>query len=73
MEMADGLERKSDLPWQLDEGIRSDFPKFDLKTNEIETEISRQLLSSYPIFSDAVLVRDSFRCSSRDDGYPKSP
>lgn len=63
MEMADGLERKygfrkdvqSDLPWQLDEGIRSDFPKFDLKTNEMETEISRPLLSSYPIFSDAVL------------------
>ena len=81
MEMADGLERKcgfrkdvqSDLPWQLDEGIRSDFPYFDLKTNEIETKISRQLLSRYPIFSDAVLVRDIFRCSLRDDGCPKSP
>ena len=81
MEMADGLERKygfrkdvqSDLPWQLDEDIRSDFPKLDLKNSALEAKISQQLLSRYPIYSDAVLVRDSFRCSLRDEGCPKSP
>ena len=81
MEMADGPEKKygfrkdvqSDLPWQLDEGIRSDFPKLDLKNSALEAKINQQLLSSYPTYSDAVLVRDSFRCSLRDDGCPKSP
>ena len=81
MEMADGLEKKygfrkdvqSDLPWQLDEGIRSDFPKLDLKSDALEAKINEQLLSRYPTYSDAILVRDSFRCSLRDDGCPKSP
>ena len=80
MEMGYNLQRQyefrkdqSELPWQLDEGIRSAFPRLDLKNGALEAKISQQILSRYPIYSDAVLVRDAFRCFSLDNSCPKWP
>lgn len=62
---------KSDLPWQLDEGIRSRFSKIELVEGSLAQEIGQQMLSRHPIYSNAVLVRDYFRCFPRDDGCQK--
>lgn len=59
---------QSDLPWLLDGGIRSDFFKIELAKGSLAPEIGQQLLSRHPIYSNAVLVRDYFRCFPRDDG-----
>lgn len=57
-----------DLPLQLDEGIRSVFSKVELAQGSLAPELGRQLLSRHPIYTNAVLVRDYFRCFPRNDG-----
>ena len=59
---------QSDLPWQLDEGIRSNFSKIEVTKGSLAPEIGQQMLSRHPLYSNAVLVRDYFRCFPRDDG-----
>ena len=58
-----------DLPWQLDEGIRSVFSKVELAQASLAPKVGRQLLSRHPIYTNAVLVRDYFRCFPRNDGF----
>ncbi|KAF6228798.1 hypothetical protein HO173_011646 [Letharia columbiana] len=60
---------QSDLPWQLDEGIRSNFSKIEVTKGSLAPEIGQQMLSRHPFYSNAVLVRDYFRCFPRDDGF----
>lgn len=59
---------QSDLPWQLDEGIRSDFSKLEVAKGLLAPKIGQQLLSRHPVYSNAVLVRDYFRYIPRGDG-----
>lgn len=59
---------QSDLPWQLDESIRSEFSKLELANVSLAPRIGQQLLSRHLIYSNAVRVRDYFRCFPRDDG-----
>ena len=56
---------RSDMPWQLTEGIRSDLDEPDMYQIP---EFENQMLSQHGVYSKAVLVRDSFRCFSRNDG-----
>ena len=56
---------RSDMPWQLTEGIRSDLDELDM--HQIP-EFENQMLSQHGVYSKAVLVRDSFRCFGRADG-----
>ena len=56
---------RSDLPWQLTEGIRSDLDEPD--TFRIP-EFEDQMLSQHGVYSRATLVRDSFQCFPRHDG-----
>ena len=55
---------RSDMPWQLTDGIRSDLDEPDM--HQIP-EFENQMLSQHGIYSKAVLVRDSFRCFRRND------
>ena len=56
---------RSDLPWQLAESIRPDMDEPYLpRTIEFES----QTLSQHRVYSEAVLVRDSFQCFHRADG-----
>lgn len=61
-----------DVPWQLDEGIRSTFSKVELAQGPLAPKVGRQLLSRHPIYTNAVLVRDYFRCVPRSDGCQRS-
>ena len=49
----------SDLSWQLDDPVRSGL--FSMK-------VPKQSLPSYPPYSNALVVRDPFRCFTREDG-----
>ena len=56
---------RSDLPWQLTEGIRSDVDEPDM--HHIP-EFEKQMLSQHRVYSKVVVVRDSFQCFRRTDG-----
>ena len=64
---------QSDLPWQLDEGIRSNFSKLEVTKDLLAPKIGKQMLSRHPIYSEVVLVRDHFRYFPRTDGCLKIP
>ena len=59
----------SDLPWQLGEGIRSSYTKMEVAQNLLAPRVDQQMLSRHPVYSNAVLVRDHFRCFPHDDGF----
>ena len=59
-----GLVR-SDSPWQLTEGIRSELD--DPNMLHIP-EFENQILAQHGVYSKAVLVRDLFQCFRRNDG-----
>ncbi len=59
---------QSDLPWQLDEGIRSNYSKIELANGPLAPAIGQQLLSRHSDYSNVVLVRDYFRCFPREEG-----
>ena len=62
---------RSDLPWQLTEGIRSDVDEPDM---HYIPEFENQILSQHGVYSKAVVVRDSFQSFHRTDGMtPNSP
>ena len=56
---------RSDLPGQLTEGAGGTSSEPNMQPT---AEIDEQMLSRHKIYSDAVLVRDSFRCFLRRDG-----
>lgn len=62
---------RSNFPWQLTEGIRSDLD--DPNMLQIP-EFENQILAQHGVYSKAVLVRDMFQCFHRNDGMtPNSP
>ena len=62
---------RSDLPWQLTEGIRSDLDQVDMYQIP---EFENQMLSQHREYSGGFLVRDLFQCFHRNDGMtPISP
>ncbi|KAG8534270.1 uncharacterized protein KY384_001114 [Bacidia gigantensis] len=59
----------SDMPWQLSEGLSMGAmtPKFGLQA--ISRKVEDQILSMFPFYEDAQLVRDPFRAFHRGDGF----
>ncbi|KAL8788395.1 MAG: hypothetical protein Q9195_007313 [Heterodermia aff. obscurata] len=57
---------RTDLPWQLTEGIHSDLNQLDI--HQIP-EFEDQMLSQHGQYSKAALVRDWFQCLHRTDGF----
>lgn len=62
---------RSDLPWQLTEGIHSDLDQVHMYQIP---EFENQMLSQHREYSGGVLVRDLLQCFHRNDGMtPISP
>ena len=64
---------KSDLPWLLSDGdLNMKSPA--AVSRETNLELKKQTLQDHPVYRDAYVARDSFRCFHRGDGvFPSAP
>lgn len=59
---------KTEITWQLSEGVKSSLLDTDVFTNPVARKIEGQLLGRHARYENSVLVRDLFQCFHRSDG-----